>query len=238
MMNKLGIDQDALVQQFSQASARQGEALRQTVRNATLQALQGRELTVKNIKAVVKSVTEATTQGAAQNPLGAQAVEPLLAQAFDGMDGALRQAVEANRRALQQLVTQGMDLQEGPLKKAVSDLEKMEDTFFAAVTKAVEGAGSQALQSPWSHVLDTMKVKGTATGADATATVQQLTAQTQAALRDSRRLGLKAAQALMDSYSALASGVLIGMSEALGGAPGNAPAGTEPAAKRSARKPA
>lgn len=230
MINKLGIDQDALVQQFAQASTRQGEALRQGVRDATLQALQGRELTLKNIKAVLKSVTEAATQGAAQNPLGAEAVEPLLAQAFDGMDGALRQAVEANRVALQQLVTQGLDLQVGPLKKAMDDLEKMEDTFFASVTKAVEGASSPSLQSPWSHVLEAMKAKGTATGAGATATVQQLTEQTQAALRDSRRLGLKAAQALLDSYSALASGVLIGMSEALNAAA--APA----AAKKAARK--
>lgn len=232
MINKLGIDQDALVQQFAQASTRQGEAIRQGVRDATLQALQGRELTLKNIKAVLKSVTEAATQGAAQNPLGADAVEPLLAQAFDGMDGALRQAVEANRLALQQLVSQGLDLQTGPLKKAVDDLEKMEDAFFASVTKAVEGAGSGAsLQSPWSHVLDAMKAKGTATGAGATASVEQLTAQTQAALRDSRRLGLKAAQALLDSYSALASGVLIGMSEALGAA---APASA--AKKTAARK--
>jgi hypothetical protein len=234
VINKLGFDQDALVQQFAQASAQQGEALRQGVRDATLQALQGRELTRKNIKAVLTSVTEAATQGAAANPLGADAVEPLLAQAFDGMDSALRQAVEANRRALQQLVTQGLDLQAGPLKKAVDDLEKLEDTFFASVSKAIEGTAGQALQSPWSHVLDAVKVKGTGTGADATATVQQLTAQTQAALRDSRRIGLKASQALLDSYSALASGVLIGMSEALGAAaPAAAPAA---AAKKAPRK--
>lgn len=231
MINKLGIDQDALVQQFAQASARQGEALRQLVRGATLQALQGRELSLKNIKAVLKSVTQAATDGAAQNPLGAEAVEPLLAQAFDGMDGALRQAVEANRRALQQLVAQGVNLQETQLRKAVSELEKLEDTFFATVSKATEGAGA-SLQSPWAHVLETMKLKGTGTGADAAASVAQITEQTQAALRDSRRIGLKAAQALLDSYSALASGVLIGMSEALN----PQPADEAPAAKRGTRK--
>ena len=37
----------------------------------------------------------------------------------------------------------------------------------------------------------------------------------QAAMRDSRTAGLKAAQALAQSYTALVSGVLIGMSDAL-----------------------
>lgn len=228
-MKKLGIDQDALIQQFADATARQGEALRKAVNQATLQALQGRELTLKNIKSVIKGVTEAASTGAAQNPLGAEAMEPLLAKALDGMDGALRQAVEANRRALQQLVAQGVDLQETQLKKAVDDLEKMEDTFFATVAKASQGA-AESLQSPWTQVLEAMKLKGTATGADATASIAQLTEQTQAALRDSRRLGMKAAKTLLDSYAALASGVLIGMSEALGQPT------ADPAAKKSAAR--
>ena len=40
-------------------------------------------------------------------------------------------------------------------------------------------------------------------------------AQAQTTLRDSRATGLKAAQAMMQSYSTLVSGVLIGMSEGL-----------------------
>jgi hypothetical protein len=43
----------------------------------------------------------------------------------------------------------------------------------------------------------------------------------QTAMRDTRAAGLKAAQALAESYTALVSGVLIGMSDALqqGGTP-------------------
>jgi hypothetical protein len=41
-MMKSGIDQEALVKQFSEASAKQGEALRKAVADATLKALQGR----------------------------------------------------------------------------------------------------------------------------------------------------------------------------------------------------
>jgi hypothetical protein len=53
-MPKFGFDQDALIEQFSQASARQGESLRKAVQEATLKALQGRELTLKNIKDAIK----------------------------------------------------------------------------------------------------------------------------------------------------------------------------------------
>ena len=48
-MIKAGIDQDAIVKMFSQATTKQGEALRKAVGDATLKALQGRDLTMANI---------------------------------------------------------------------------------------------------------------------------------------------------------------------------------------------
>src|SRR4051812_3574661 len=132
-MPKFGFDQDALIAQFAEASARQGEALRKAVQEATLKALQGRELTLKNIKGAVQQVSQAAAKGAGQNPMGADQMEPLLAKAVAGMDAALLQAVEANRRALQQLVEYGAGLRETQIKKALSDVEKMEDAFFDTV---------------------------------------------------------------------------------------------------------
>lgn len=226
-MTKTGIDQDALITMFSQASAKQGEALRKAVADATLKALQGRELTLANIRTVLKQVTQATSMGAAQNVAGAPDVEEMLSKAVAGMDAALLQAVEANRRALQQFVDQGVGLGQDKLKGALSDLEKMESTFFASVSKATQSAG-EPMQGAWSHVLAAVKQDGTQSGAKATAAVEQLMGQAQNAMRDSRALGLKTAQALVESYSALVSGVLIGMSEGLQGG-GSAPA---PASKR------
>ncbi|KQU81510.1 MULTISPECIES: DUF6781 family protein [unclassified Rhizobacter] len=224
-MSKSGIDQDALIAMFSQASARQGEALRKAVGEATLKALQGRELTLQNIRGVVKTVTKAASTGLADNPSPAIDPEALLGKAFAGMDGALLQAVEAHRKALQQFVDQGVGLQEKQLKGALADLEKMEDTFFSTVSKAA-GSATEPLQGAWSQVLETMKLKGTDTGAQASSAVEQLVSQAQTAIRDSRALGLKTAQALLDSYSALVSGVLIGMAEGLqqGGEAAEAPA--------------
>jgi N-acetyl-beta-hexosaminidase len=149
------------------------------------------------------------------------------------MDAALLKAVEANRKALQQLVDQGAGLRETQLKAALDGVEKMEDLFFKTVGKAVQGVATP-LQGPWEQVLKAMKVEGTATGAGATQTVEQLMAQAQSALRQGRATSLRASQALMDSYSAMVSGVLIGMSDALGAT--SVPAKASAAPKAAAAK--
>jgi len=220
-MTKSGIDQDALIEMFSQASAKQGEALRKAVADATLKALQGRELTLENIRKVIKSVTQATSAGVAQNEGANIDVEGMLSNAIAGMDAALLKAVEVNRTALTQFIERGAGLQETQLKQALANVEKMEDAFFAAVSKATS---SGSLEAPWSNVLDATRAKGTETGARASAVVEQLMTQAQSAMRETRASSMRAAQAMMDSYAALVSGVLIGMSEGLQQASGKSQA--------------
>lgn len=236
-MIKSGIDQDALVTMFAEASAKQGEALRKAVSGATLQALQGRELTLESIRKVVKTVAGAASMGAAKNPASAVDVEAMLGKALAGIDSALLQAVEANRKALTQFVSTGVGLTEKPMKDALANIEKMEDTFFDAVAKASKTAGP--LQAPWEHALSALKMKGSDTGAQATQTVESLLAQAQTTLRSTRASSMRAAQAMLDSYAALVSGVLIGMSEGLQSGkvpatPADSNPGSEPAAKRPA----
>lgn len=219
-MPKAGIDQDAIIELFATASTKGGEQLRKAVGEATLAALQGRELTLKNIRTVLKTVAQAASTGAAQNTMAGIDPETLLDKAVAGMDDALVKAVEANRVALQQLVAQGADLREKHLKKALADLEAMEDTFIGALQKAGEAAGAQ-LQQQWAPVLEKLQAGGTLSGAQAATAAEQFANQMQGALRDSRAAGLRAAQTLAESYATLVSGVLIGMSDALGkaGAP-------------------
>lgn len=207
-------DHAALIQTFADASAKQGEQARQAVFEATLKALQGRELTLQNIRAALKGVAQAVTTGAAQNGMPEVDVEKLLADAVQGMDDALLKAVEANHVALQRFVEQGVSLQDANMKKAVDTIEKMEDTLFKVVSQSVGSAGEQ-LAAPWAQVLGKLQAGGTSTGAQASQTVESLTNQMQTALRDSRAASVKAAQALAQSYTALVSGVLIGMSDAL-----------------------
>lgn len=224
-MPKSAIDQDALIEMFASASAKQTAQLREAVGQATLKALQGREMSLKNIRAVLKSVTEAASAGALQNVTPKVDVEAMLDGALAGMDDALLKAVEANRVALERLAEQGVGLQEKQLKKALTDLEKLEDTMFDTVRKAAGSADAAKLAGPWAEVLGKMEQAGSLTGAQATATLEQMTGQMQTAFRETRAASLKAAQTLAQSYAALVSGVLMGMSDALrqGGAEEPAP---------------
>lgn len=184
--------------------------------DATLAALQGRELTLKNIRHALKSVAAAATTGAAKNLTVGMDPEALLDKAVSGMDDALLRAVEANRTALGALMTQGADMRDKHLSKAMSDLEKMEDAMFSALKKAAEGSGAP-MAGAWGQVLEKMQVGGTLSGAKAASTAEEMTAQMQTAIRSTRAASMRAAQALAESYTAMVSGVLVGMSEALQG---------------------
>lgn len=216
-MMKSGIDQQALIDQFANASAQQAAQLRSTVFDATLGALQGRELSLKNIRSVLGAVVQAAGAGVAKNPMGEADAQALLDHAVAGMDDALLKAVEANRVALQQFIDKGVDLRETQLKKALGDLEKFEDALLGTVKKAA-AASADPTAGPWAQVLEKLNLTGTQTGLQASGASQQLLdqlAQMQTAMRASRAASLRAAQTLADSYTALVSGVLIGLSDAL-----------------------
>jgi len=213
-MAKPMIDPEALIAMFETATAAQGAQLKKAASEATLAALQGRELTLKNIRGALKAVSDAASQGAAKNVVPGMDVEALLDNAVAGMDDALLKAVDANRVALQQLVAQGADLREKHLKKALDDLDKFEDTLFATIKKTAEGAGAP-LAGAWGQVLEKMQAGGTLSGAKASNTAEQMAEQMQSAMRSTRAASMRAAQALAESYTAMVSGVLMGMSDAL-----------------------
>ena len=216
-MIKSGIDQQALIDLFANARAQQTAQLREAVFKSTLGALQGRELSLKNIRTVLGTVAQAAGTGAAQNPLGNVDAEALLDNAVAGMDDALIKAVEANRVALQQFVDKGVDLRETQLKKALADMDKFEDALLGTLKKNAAAVGDP-MAGPWASVLEKLNLSGTQTGLKASGATEQLTAQMeqmQSAMRATRAASLKAAQTLAESYTALVSGVLIGMSDAM-----------------------
>ena len=213
-MSKPMFDAEALISMFESATAKQGAQLKKATTDATLAALQGRELSLKNIRTTLKSVAEAASMGAAKNTTAGVDPEALLDKAVAGMDDAMLKAVEANRTALSTLMAQGADLRDKHLSKAMGDLEKMEDTMFEAMKKAAASAGTP-MAGAWAPVLEKMQAGGTLSGAQAAMTAEQMTEQMHSAMRNTRAASMRAAQALAESYTAMVSGVLIGMAEAL-----------------------
>src|SRR5439155_21983119 len=155
------MDTDEVLKGMAREAVKQSENLRTAVRELTLGALRGRELTVREIKRVVKTVTEGVNLGAATSKLDADRV---LGEAFAGMDDAVLRAVQANHLALQQLSAQGQNLRESHVKKALAELERLEDEFVASVKEATK-KGSKQLKDQWASVLQQKQSVGLETAA-------------------------------------------------------------------------
>lgn len=223
------IDTDEVLKQMTAQAVAQGEGLRTTVRDLTLQALQSRELSLGQIKQVVGAVTEGVNLGAVQGKLD---TDEVFAQALAGMDDALLKVVEASRIALHQ-ITGERAFEDSHLKKALDDLERLEDEFLATVKKTAAGGGAP-FKSQWGGALQDSMSAGTATGQQVMALVEQYGNQVRDTARAQRDAGFRAAHALAQNFAALASGVLIGMAEAMqqGGASKSAAKGASAKKRR------
>ncbi|MEZ5658221.1 MAG: DUF6781 family protein [Burkholderiaceae bacterium] len=120
------------------------------------------------------------------------------------------------------LAAQGADLRDKHLKKAMADLGKLEDAMFEALKTASDSAATP-LAGSWSQVLGKMQAGGLPSGEQATAAVKQvveLAEQLHGGHKALRESSLRAAHALTENYTAMVSGVLLGMGEAMQSAAG------------------
>jgi hypothetical protein len=236
---ELSKQQDEVLRKLAQEAVTQGGNLRKAVRDLTLQGLRIRELSLSQIRQVIQSVSEGVNLGAEDKKTGAhKALEDALA----GMDDALRRTVQANRLALEQLTVAGQNFEESHLKKAMDDLEQLEDGFLTTIHEAADHANAD-IKKQWTSILKNVKAGDTETGGQVTTTLDafnKFTEQSHQAFQDSRRAGLKAAYKLTQNFATLASGVLIGLSEALQGSEATEPppaAARTGSAKRKTAKP-
>ena len=205
------VEIDEFLKKQASAAVKQGEDLRAAVRELTLNALRNRALTLAQIKQVLKSVSAGVNVGAAKSKMD---IDQVPEQAVAGMDDALLKAVQANHLALQQVAAAGQSFEQSQVKKALQELERLEDEFLNAVKQASEGA-PKSMRAHWANVLQQKEVSGTEAGEQAAATMKAFAERTQSAMRDQRRAGAKAAQAFSQNFATLASGLLTGLSKAL-----------------------
>jgi hypothetical protein len=203
---------DEILKSIAAEAVKQQHHLRETVRDLTLKALQARELNLKQINGVVGSVTQGINAGTTAN---SEDTKNVLSDAFAGMDDALLKVVEANKIALQKLTEGGESFQDSSVRKALKDLEKIEDQFLSAIQKASNDASEKVKQN-WKTILDKMPHGGTVTGAMVDDTLSAQSRQMREAVRASRETSLKTVHALTQNYATLVSGVLMGLSEAFG----------------------
>jgi len=205
------MDADEVLKATARESVKQGENLRAAVRELTLGALRSRELTLGEIKRVVRSVTEGVSAGAAGSKLDPGDV---LSDALAGMDEAVLKAVQANHLALQSLAAQGQTVRDSQMKKALDELERLEDEFLATVKDATK-KGSKQLKEQWAAVLQRTETQGTRTADQIEATMEEFGQRMHEAVKQQRRTALRAAEVMAENFTTLASGILIGMTEGL-----------------------
>ena len=233
-MTSPAMDVDQLLKSLASQSIKQGSNVRATVRNLTLKALQQRELTLDQIRKVLRSITEGVTLGVARREIKAEAA---LSDTVAGMDDALLKAVQASNVALHRMTGEGYDYEDSNLKQALDELEKLEDELLQSIVQATDSAGEK-IKAPWERVLEKTKRSGTATGTQVASTIRDYAKRAQAAMREQRETGFKTAHLLTQNFATLASGILIGMSEGLGAKPAAARRKTKLAMGRKTTKAA
>jgi glutamyl-tRNA reductase len=105
-------------------------------------------------------------------------------------------------------------MRESHLKKALDELERLEDEFVASVKEASK-KGSKQLKDQWASVLQQKQAVGLETAAQIEATMEQFGDQMREAVKQQRRTAFKAAEVMAENFTTLANGILIGLTEGL-----------------------
>jgi hypothetical protein len=205
------IDPDEMLKSLAAETVRGTEHVRAAIRDLTLEALQVRELSLKQIGTVVRKVAEGVNLGIADEKRN---VEKTLSDAFAGMDEALLKVVEANKVAIEKLTEGGASFEQSGIKKGLMELEAFEEKFLEGIKAAARKASDRAKEQ-WTTILGNIQPGGTDSGARAAETFETYAQQAKAAVRSSRETSLKLMHSLTQNYATLVSGVLIGLSEAL-----------------------
>ena len=206
------INADEFLKSTAAEAVKQREQIRTAIRDLTLEALQIRELSLKQINNVVRNISAGVNLGVGDAKVD---TGKALSEALAGMDDALLKVVEANKIALHKLTDGGASFEDSNLKKGLKELESFEEKFLDSVKQASEKA-TENVQEQWKVILDKIPRGGTETGAGVTDVLRTQARDAQAVARSTREAGLKMVHTFSQNYATLVSGVLIGLSEALG----------------------
>ena len=192
-------------------SVRAGVDIRERVHDLTLEALRTRRFDSKSVREVVKAVSEGIALGAESSRAE---VRQSLADAFHGLDEALRKSAEAGQTALRQIVATGRGFTENDLKAALASLRKIEEDFLSTVTQVADAAG-KTVQPELRAVLSEARRAGTETGRQVASTLSEFAQRASVATLDVTLAGVQAAGEFGARFTLLAAGVLGGLADAI-----------------------
>jgi len=199
------------IRQAASDSVRQGESVRERVRDLTLGALTSRRFDREAIRDVVRAITEGASLGAESSGAGTR---QSLAEALRGMDQALAKSVQAGQEAIRQLIGTGRGVSERELQQALAGLQKIEEDFVATVGQVAESA-SERVRPDLREALGQATRAGTETSRQVAATMTELTRTFAGASVGFTLAGIEVASEFGARFAQIAGGVLAGMADAL-----------------------
>src|SRR5260370_17306442 len=126
-MKTTTINQDEMLKSMAAEAVKQHKQIRTTIRDLTLEALQMRELSLKQINSVVRKVTEGVNVGVGDGKID---VEKTLSNELARMDDALLNITQPNNAALHKLTQVNHTSQHSTQKKGLKELEAFEEKFL------------------------------------------------------------------------------------------------------------
>lgn len=215
----------------SASGSMRGGDIHARVRDLTLLALKSRRFDRREIRDVVRAITEGITIGAEQSRAD---LRHSLSEAFRGLDEALTRSTEAGQTALRQLLATGRDFSERELKHALADLRKLEEDFLSTVEQVAEGA-NERVRPELRDLLARARRGGTHTGRQIAGMMAEFAQRFSAASLDVALGSLEAASEFSARFAQAAGGVLAGIADAIGDR--RAREAVAPAARPSAEPP-
>lgn len=195
----------------SASGSMRGDDIHTRVHDLTLLALRSRRFDRREIREVVRAITEGVTLGAEQSRAD---LRQSLSAAFHGLDEALRKSAEAGQSALRQLVATGRDFSDRELKQALADMRKLEDDLLSTVDQVAEGA-NERVRPELREILSQARRTGTSTGKQVAGMMTEFAQRASAASIDVALGGLEAATELSVRFAQAAGGMLAGIADAI-----------------------
>jgi hypothetical protein len=185
------------------------QALRERVRELTMQMLAGGRLDTEGVKEVVRTMSG----GVARPPLDSAEAREAFADAIRGLDDALQASSQATHAALQALAARGKEFSDNDLKNAFSALQGLQQDYVAVANRIADATTGNLRRELVDLTLHAQRV-----GADASVRFAQAMsefANRLGAYRTGTAPGLETVRHYGANMTMLTSGLLAGFADAL-----------------------
>lgn len=189
-----------------------GRDVQDTVKRITLKALTEGVLDTESVQQVARAVVKGAGLGAVSH--GGAEVKGILVKAISGLDEALSKAAEASKLALEEAAGRGEEFTSHDLKRALDDMQGLEDLFLEALRDAAKG-GKDQVSTTLTDLVDHAQHSGTAVGKQLKESMTVLVEQITGAGKAELEAGTGAVKTTGSLLARLASGILEGIADSL-----------------------